>query len=175
MINMIVLPMKANVPKEWITGNNLAITQIAVPSWSQDKVKYTITMDNSTRVLSCECLGFKYKGVCHHVRGLLWFCYKSRKAKRRGAQSTSAESYYKFSKTELGQRQRQVFDCLKMTGPLSNREIAKRVGLPINSITGRTKELRDMGAVTDNGTIFDAITNRNVLTWTAIGEMEEMK
>ena len=165
---MIELPSKANIPREWITFNNLAITQMVVPSWSKYKESYTITMDNATRGLSCECEGFRFRGVCHHVRGLLWFCYKNRKAKRRGVQSTSIESYYKFSEAELGKRQKQVFDCLKLNGPLSNREIAMKLGLPINCITGRMKELRDTGSVTDAGTKYDDKTNREVFAWTVI-------
>jgi len=173
---MITLPVKANVPREWITKNNLAIINIVVPSWSKDKESHTIVMDNSTRSLSCDCLGFKYKGVCHHVRGLLWFTYKDKKAKKKGVQNTSTESYYKFSASELGKRQLQVWECLKVFGPMSNRELSKRVGLPINCVTGRMKELREMGAVIDNGTIFDVITNRNVLVWNALGEdLEEIK
>jgi len=170
---MLILPLKANVPKEWITFNNLAITKIVVPSWGTgDKDKYEITMHNDTRGLECECLAYKFRRICHHVRGLLWFCYKSQ-VKKKGVQPTSAQSYFKFSEDELGKRQKEIFKFLKIQGPLSNREISSRMGIPINSVTPRIKELREMGVVMDDGKTYDTKTDREVLVWVAVGEMPD--
>lgn len=66
-------------------------------------------------------------------------------------QVTSIISYYSIL-NELGRRQKEVLLCLKHYQPANNLMLAKALGLPINSVTGRMKELRDAGIV-----IFDSI------------------
>ena len=41
----------------------------------------------------------------------------------------------------LGMRQRQVYDCLKSNGPLTDKELSAILHLPINCITPRRGEL----------------------------------
>ena len=66
-------------------------------------------------------------------------------------QVTSIISYYAIL-NELGDRQKQVLLALKHIQPANNLMLSKCLGLPINSITGRMKELRSKGIV-----IFDSI------------------
>ena len=79
---------------------------------------------------------------------------------------TQLESY-RLIQPELSFRQRQVYDALSRM-PCTNRELTNRLGLPINSITGRVKELRDKGMVRLNGKKYDSITNREVAEWRTV-------
>jgi len=63
---------------------------------------------------------------------------------------------------DLGDRQKQVLDCIRRCGPATNKDIAKTLGLPINCITSRVKELRDAGVVEVCGSRYDDFTNRTV-------------
>ena len=75
---------------------------------------------------------------------------------------TRLESYRKII-PELGERQKQVYETLQT--PMSNRELSKNLRLPVNSITGRVKELREYGLVCFNRKKFDGVTGRNVVEW----------
>lgn len=66
-------------------------------------------------------------------------------------QVTSLISYYNIADT-LGKRQREVLLALKKIQPANNLMIARYLNLPINSICGRMKELREKGII-----IFDSI------------------
>ena len=79
---------------------------------------------------------------------------------------TQLESY-RLIQPELSFRQRQVYDALSRM-PCTNRELTNRLGLPINSITGRVKELRDKGLVCENRVKFDCVTNRMVCEWSIV-------
>ena len=58
-------------------------------------------------------------------------------------EQTSLLSYTNIKESGiLSYRQNQVYDLLKQSGPMSSYEIAARLGLPINCITGRVLELR---------------------------------
>lgn len=48
---------------------------------------------------------------------------------------------------------------------MSNREIAVYAELPINSVTPRCKELRDLGLVVEKGRVEDPITKKTVTVW----------
>lgn len=76
---------------------------------------------------------------------------------------TSKSSYRKIG--DLGTRQREVHNAIKELGIASNREIAKYLRMETNAITGRTKELRDLGFVAEHGKKYDQETNRNVTAW----------
>ncbi len=84
--------------------------------------------------------------------------------KHRDTQETSIESY-KLILPELGNRQRQVFDVISKMPNVCNYEIGVILGLPINSVTPRVKELRDLGLVVCVGTKLDKVSNRNVMIW----------
>lgn len=62
---------------------------------------------------------------------------------------TSLEAYYGFTKPKLGTRQRQVFEVVEALQPVCNQQIAEYLGWPINMVTGRVKELRDAGNLTE--------------------------
>ena len=79
-------------------------------------------------------------------------------------QETSLESFMQIL-PELGDRQQQVLDCIRNHISVSNREISSILGLPINSVTPRVKELRDLGFVVCCDIKKDEVTNRNVMCW----------
>lgn len=82
------------------------------------------------------------------------------------ANQTKIDSWFKLQES-LGKRQYEVYAKLK-EHPLSNRELSKELGLPINSITPRVKELREGGLVFQHSVKFDSLTNRNVAVWSVL-------
>jgi len=72
-----------------------------------------------------------------------------------------------YHSLELGNRQEEVLTVIKQYNGISNREISVALRLPVNCVTGRVKELRDKGLVTEAGSIKDNITNKKVTTWRA--------
>ena len=60
---------------------------------------------------------------------------------------------------------RRVFETLRDCGPMTNNEIARRLGWPINSITPRVFELRSAGDVIDAGKRACTITGIIAHTW----------
>ncbi len=61
-----------------------------------------------------------------------------------------------------------MLDVIQYLKSPSNAEISRFMGLPINSITGRTNELRKKGLVKDAGTKIDKKTDREVHVWRAV-------
>lgn len=61
-------------------------------------------------------------------------------------QQTSKQAYDKII-SELGNRQYEVFTLLREIEPVCNKEISKKLNMPINEITPRIKELRYKGVV----------------------------
>lgn len=163
----LTMPIGANIPKEWVTGADLHGIKIVVPSWSmrEEGAAHMIVMDHGTRELRCDCKGFQYRQDCHHVRGLIWFCFQP--AKRRGVQRTSVLSYHQLLDEGLGAKQIAVLELLQQQGPMTDRQIEKALGWRISSVTGRRNELVDMGAAEIAGRTFDQETNRNVFLWEA--------
>ena len=82
-------------------------------------------------------------------------------------QQTSIDAYISI-KPELGKRQWQIFSLIHAYGPITNREIAKKLGLDMCSITGRTKELRQNGYVASSGKKICPTTKRTVLMWKVV-------
>lgn len=75
---------------------------------------------------------------------------------------TSLEAYDEILET-LGDRQIEVY-CVILDYPgICNKEISEHLLLPINCITGRVKELRDLGWVVQDG--FKYYNNRKVMCW----------
>lgn len=68
------------------------------------------------------------------------------KKKKTKMRATSMEAYFSILEN-LGERQMEVFKAIKEIQPCYNLQISKNLHLPINSITGRVKELRDFGMV----------------------------
>jgi len=80
-------------------------------------------------------------------------------------QQTSIESYHKVTEEELGSKQFAVYHYLIDNGPSTNRQIAKGLALPINTITPRVLELREFGMVKKAHLCFDFETSRRVIAW----------
>jgi len=160
----IILPETANIPKEWIVREDGFTKTIVFPSWSKAGGSYEITLHKFSRELECHCKGFMRWGVCHHVRGLRWATTKPRKAKK-GVSDTSQETYFSFSKEDLGKRQLAVFTVIDDEGPLSIREIAEFLHWPEHCVTGRLMEVREMGVVDYVTDKIDEVTNHRVSLW----------
>lgn len=78
-------------------------------------------------------------------------------------QQTSLDAY-KYARKQIAERQARVMGCLRADGPMSDQEIADRLGLPINCITGRRNELWRMGYVLNAGTKKN-VFGRSVMVW----------
>jgi DNA-binding MarR family transcriptional regulator len=63
---------------------------------------------------------------------------------------------------ELGERQAEVFRIINVFQPISNKEIATVMNMPINSITPRVFELREKGLVKKHDTITYKYGKKNV-------------
>jgi DNA-binding MarR family transcriptional regulator len=85
----------------------------------------------------------------------------------RQMQQTSIEAYKAFTPRELGYRQKSVYHALLNNGPMSNKQLGRFLGWPINTITPRVKELRAIGCVFLSGFRYDSDTNRHEMVWEA--------
>ena len=79
---------------------------------------------------------------------------------------TSLESFRQI--VDLGDRQRVVYNTIKMYPGESNRTLGIILNKPINTITPRVKELRVLGLVKEDDKKYDKVTNRWVMTWRAV-------
>ena len=79
-------------------------------------------------------------------------------------QQTSLESYQCLIPM-LGKRQQQIYEFILKHQPVSNNDISRIMGLSINQVTPRVKELRDYHMVWEHGLKYDRLTQRNVMTW----------
>lgn len=80
-------------------------------------------------------------------------------------QQTSLFTYYNEIKPKLGKRQKLIYEALKTRENFTNQEIADHLGLQINTITPRIKELRDAGLVRFACERKCESTGRNVKAW----------
>ena len=78
-------------------------------------------------------------------------------------QQTSMEAY-DFIYDDLGNRQKQVYDVIEQYTNVCNQDISMILGIPINCVTGRVKELRDFGFVSHAGFKVND-NNKRVMTW----------
>lgn len=76
-------------------------------------------------------------------------------------QSTSRSAYQELN---LGPRQLAVYNLLKQ-GAMCNLEIANKLGLPVNQITGRTNELVSRGLVEEKFKAPNTFTGKRVIYW----------
>ena len=165
---MITMPSHANPPHEWQVGSDNGQLLIVMPSRSQiDKTGRLVMMDKETRQLKCECEGFRYRGDCWHVRALVWVVAGPRKRKK-GVQPTSLEAFMSI-RDELGPKQQIVLKALEIVGHASNKELVTLVGWPINCITPRILELREMGLVEYDSERIDPLTGRSEMVWRPCG------
>ena len=82
----------------------------------------------------------------------------------RKIRQTQVDSYLKLTE-DLSNKQAIVFDAIRALNKATNREIAKHLGYDINRVTGRVRELVDLGRVIPIGTKLDVETNRTVTLW----------
>jgi len=80
-------------------------------------------------------------------------------------QDTSLAAYRKEVRPTLGRRQEAVYRLLSADGPLSNMEIAQRLGWSINRVTGRVFELRKSGRIEFRQKRTCRSTGRMVRVW----------
>jgi len=78
-------------------------------------------------------------------------------------QQTSIEAY-DLIVGDLGKRQIQVYDIIERYFNCCNQDIADILGIPINCVTPRVKELRDMGFIMQHGIKINKL-GRRVMTW----------
>jgi len=80
---------------------------------------------------------------------------------------TKLESWDKTQST-LGLRQKSVYEALVRHPNVSNRDLSIILEKPINQITPRVNELRELGLVKFSGVKFDQFTKRRVNTWSIV-------
>ncbi len=164
----LILPETANVLESWKAYEDDEKLEIEVPSWSIYGGSYRVTVDKATRKMSCKCLGYIKNGICHHTRGIRWFTTKPPRKHKKGPADTSLESYYAFSKKDLGARQLAVFEKIETCGPLSLRELSEGLHWPEHCVTGRLMEVREMGVVDCAGDKIDEVTHKRVKLWDVV-------
>lgn len=72
-----------------------------------------------------------------------------------------------YHSLELGKRQAEVLAVIRDRPGVSNADISLLLNIPINRVTGRVKELRDMDKVIHAGNKPDAATGKTVSVWKA--------
>lgn len=72
---------------------------------------------------------------------------------------------YQTIEPDIGRRRREVYDALHELGEANNRTIAKHLGWEINRVTGRVKELVDLGKVEESRRMPDAETGFKSIIW----------
>jgi len=77
---------------------------------------------------------------------------------------TSKEAYQGIL-PEIGIKQKLVLDCFKTLNMANNKMVSMYLKLPINSVTGRTNELRDMKLLTFSHEAPCPWTNKNTQYW----------
>lgn len=77
---------------------------------------------------------------------------------------TSIRAYNEI-KQELGRRQAEVLKALETLRNASDKELARELGRPINSITPRRNELVKKGLVEEHRREPCSVTGRKVIKW----------
>jgi len=81
---------------------------------------------------------------------------------------TSREAYREVIPT-LSARQAEVLAVLETSSPLTNAELAEKLGWSVNRITPRVLELREIGRVQDFGKRRCRVTGRSAYQWGVAG------
>lgn len=89
-------------------------------------------------------------------------------------QETSREAYEQI-KPELGNRQMEIYEYLKHFGPANNTMIAASLKRPINSITPRTFELRNLCLVGVSHIDRCPKTGRRVIWWKCLNKQRRLE
>jgi len=78
-------------------------------------------------------------------------------------QNTSLLAYFEIQ-ASLGAKQRLILDLFLKHGPMTNKMVAKKSNLPINSVTPRVKELRELEYIEYSDTIIQ-LNGRKAILW----------
>jgi len=79
-------------------------------------------------------------------------------------QQTSLLAYEEAS-TRIGKHQQEVLAVIRDYQPVCNQQIAEVLDWPINTVTPRVKELREMHKVVEAKKDLYRPTNRTVIYW----------
>lgn len=85
----------------------------------------------------------------------------------RSVQQTSLEAYFEIRK-KMGPLQNQIYEWLKNHGPATNTMISKNLKIPINVVTPRVYELRQMKLV---GVAYEQrcfVTGKKAIYWKVV-------
>ncbi len=125
-----------------------------------------MVLDTQTRELFCDCKAFARWEVCHHVRGLKWFCVRPRWTK--GVKDTSLEAFRALSQEQLTGKRGAVVEILRVWGPQTDKQLSRLLGWPINCVVPRRHEGVEMGVIEENGIVEDPETRMRVTQWRAV-------
>lgn len=89
-------------------------------------------------------------------------------------QPTSLQAYFGEILPDLGRRQKAVLEVFTM-GSFTNAELANLLQWPINTITPRVKELRDLGLLVEDSIRKCSSTGRNAKAWKLKQESEQLR
>lgn len=78
-------------------------------------------------------------------------------------QFTSTNAYHKLE--NIGRKQRDCLRVIGVYGEASNYDIAQILDRPVNQVTGRVKELRELNLVEEAYRDVHPVTNRRVIYW----------
>ena len=62
----------------------------------------------------------------------------------------------------------KVYECIKLNGNATNKEIEKATGLPVNVVSARNMRLRELGRITSAGKRQCRVTGFVVTAWRAL-------
>ncbi|HOJ04141.1 MAG TPA: hypothetical protein PK916_09060 [Bacteroidota bacterium] len=83
------------------------------------------------------------------------------------------DAYYSIV-PKLGNDEMLVYGVLLREGPLTDLQIAEKLGWTINRVTGRRNGLADKGRVARYGTVLNEATGRKNALWYAVKNTKEM-
>lgn len=63
---------------------------------------------------------------------------------------------YKSIEANLSPARAKVFRVIESAGVLTRQDITDRSGIPISSVTGRVKEMLEMGVIVEGATVMSA-------------------
>ena len=89
----------------------------------------------------------------------------SKKRKKKHKTKITSMLAYAFVLENLGERQALVYSVIKRLKSCNNFRIAKELSMPINRVTPRVKELRDLGVVRQHKVDLCEETGRKVIYW----------
>ena len=79
-------------------------------------------------------------------------------------QVTSLEAYYDLLPC-LGRKQNMIYNIIKLYPGVSNLDISRIIGIPINSVTPRVYELREYNLIRFSHKKRDRLTGKTCMCW----------